>query len=886
MEEQHEIVVLLRQCIRSKDARRGVSLHAAIGARGLDRVKLIQDLLVHMYAKCGRLDRAVQVFQAMDHPTSTSFNILAAAYAANGRLDDARATFDRNPAKDTVSWNTLISAFARAGRGHQALALFQGMERDEVTPNVVTYLGVIQACASLRDLETGKSIHDRIVAIHPRLDPKLAVALINMFGRCRCVARARAVFDRLDYRDTVAWNVLMSAHAQNGHLEEARAIFFGEMPPEKRSVVSWNVIISACAQAGRAADALELFHVMGEQGFEADDVTFLAALDASSVLGDLKRGEQIHCAIIRSRGRVPSLKVGNALISMYGKCGSPGDAWNLFCRQETRDVVSWNAALAALAQNGRVAEARQLFDRMPCRDVVSWNTMISALARSGLPGQAIQLLSSMTAEVKANAITFVSAVDACAGLGVISEGRKLHRLVREAGCELELNVQNSLINMYGKCGSVGEARGVYDGMPYRDVVSWNGMLAAYCANGHLRQAKLLFDEVPDWDVISWNIMVAGMARGGRSRDALRLFASMDVEAIETDEITVIAVLDACGSLSDLAAGREIQGLCTSISSSTKVWNSLIYFYGRCKRSDEARSTFDRMKEWDLVSWTAMVGAYSLGGDLEAAKACFEAMPEHDVAAWNAMLTAFIQNGCGSEALASFKLMEARGIDANEISLTSIPEACLRPPAHTKDAEFVYARSVSSGIRSVLIDNALIRMLGKCCNAARARRTFNQMSERSVVSWNSMVAAYAHSGHLAEAGEVATHMIVEGEMPNEVTSVILLASYSHAGMLFRSIAHFVKMQREFWILPEADHFSCMVDVLARSGRLRDAEQLVATMSYEPDMQVWLALVGGCNMHGHVQGGALAAQQAWELDPQSSAPYILTSNLYKASPVVRT
>ncbi|EFJ04920.1 hypothetical protein SELMODRAFT_138070, partial [Selaginella moellendorffii] len=300
------------------------------------------------------------------------------------------------------------------------------MERDEVTPNVVTYLGVIQACASLRDLETGKSIHDRIVAIHPRLDPKLAVALINMFGRCRCVARARAVFDRLDYRDTVAWNVLMSAHAQNGHLEEARAIFFGEMPPEKRSVVSWNVIISACAQAGRAADALELFHVMGEQG-----------------------------------------------------------------------------------------------------DVVSWNTMISALARSGLPGQAIQLLSSMTAEVKANAITFVSAVDACAGLGVISEGRKLHRLVREAGCELELNVQNSLINMYGKCGSVGEARGVYDGMPYRDVVSWNGMLAAYCANGHLRQAKLLFDEVPDWDVISWNIMVAGMARGGRSRDALRLFASMD-----------------------------------------------------------------------------------------------------------------------------------------------------------------------------------------------------------------------------------------------------------------------------------------------------------------------------------------------------------------------
>ncbi|KAJ9672867.1 hypothetical protein PVL29_026213 [Vitis rotundifolia] len=144
-----------------------------------------------------------------------------------------------------------------------------------------------------------------------------------------------------------------------------------------------------------------------------------------------------------------------------------------------------------------------------------------------------------------------------------------------------------------------------------------------------------------------------------------------------------------------------------------------------------------------------------------------------------------------------------------------------------------------------------------------------------VSWNSMLKAYAMHGQGKEALQLFSRMDAQ---PDGATFVALLSACSHAGMVEEGAKIFETMSNNHGIVPQLDHYACMVDILGRAGRISKAKELINKMPIEPDSVVWSALLGGCRKHGETKFAKLATVKLKELDPNNSLGYVLMSNIF--------
>jgi pentatricopeptide repeat protein len=187
--------------------------------------------------------------------------------------------------------------------------------------------------------------------------------------------------------------------------------------------------------------------------------------------------------------------------------------------------------IAGYSQSGNVGEALNLFEKAPSRDVISWNTMISTYAQSGCFDEAFSLYKKMLpAGVKPNATTFASIIPACANSAALQQGRCVHDDIIRSGVESRVFVGSALVDMYAKCGSIEDARQVFDQMPERNVVSWTAMIVGYAINGYGKEALKLFEEMQQTDAKPNNITFVGIlsacCHAGLVDDGLRYFDSM------------------------------------------------------------------------------------------------------------------------------------------------------------------------------------------------------------------------------------------------------------------------------------------------------------------------------------------------------------------------
>eukprot|EP00249_Psilotum_nudum_P012827 c24006_g16_i1 orf=3-1022(+) len=338
-------------------------------------------------------------------------------YGKCGSSVDARRVFDAMRSPTVVCWNSVIAAYGQNGNVNEALLLLLQMQQKGMEPDSITFVSILTACTSLGALTEGKVIHANIIAAGLVRDVTVGNSLVNMYGKCKSVNDARRVFDEMRIRNVVSWTVMIAAYCQNGHGKKA----------------------------------LELFLQMQEGGVKPDNITYLTILDACAGLVALAEGKVIHASIVSS-GLESDVVVGNSLINMYGKCGSPLNARRVFEKMCLRNVVSWTSVITAYGQNGNYKEALELFWQMQ---------------QEGL-----------TLDI----VTFVTILDTCGNLAALTEGKVIHALIVASGLESNDTVCNALINMYGKCGSLQDARTVFDKMPQRDVVLWATMIAAYSQN--------------------------------------------------------------------------------------------------------------------------------------------------------------------------------------------------------------------------------------------------------------------------------------------------------------------------------------------------------------------------------------------------------------------
>ncbi|KAL5975659.1 Pentatricopeptide repeat-containing protein, chloroplastic [Asimina triloba] len=649
--------------------------------------------------------------------------------------------------------------------------------------------------------------------------------------------------------------------------------------------------ISLACMRGDLREALRMLDSSAsDSSTSIDENTYISLLRLCEWKRAAPEGVHVYHHICSSTSfRHFSVQLGNALLSMFVRLGNLLDAWVVFGKMAERDVFSWNVMVGGYAKAGFLDEALNLYHRM--------------LWEEG---------------VRPDLYTFPCVLRACGGIPDLDRGREIHAHVIRFGYESEVDVANAVLTMYAKCGDICAARRLFDGMPLRDLISWNAMISGCFENDKILQG-------------------------------LRLFLKMLNLSLEPDLMTMTIVVSACELLRDVRLGKEIHGYTvkTDFDADVSVCNALIHMYGCTGESELAEKVFGGMLHKDVVSWTSMISVYDKNGfpskalktfeqmmsagivpdDISVARvlsACsclglldrgtqlhklasrrgllsctvvanmlidmyskcscidkawevFNQMPEKNVISWTSMILGFRTNNRSFEALNLFRKIQF-DCKPNAVTLVAALSTCASIGALTSGKE-IHAYVLRSGLEDVgFIPNALLDMYVKSGRMELADIQFNIHKSKDVTSWNIMLTGCVKPGFGALAVELFERMMEAGVSPDEVTFIALLNACSRSGMVSQGREYFNRMRQNYLVTPNVKHYTCVVDLLGRAGHLEEAHEFIREMPIMPDAGVWGALLNACRIHRQVVLGELAARFIFELDSESVGYYVLLCKLY--------
>ena len=219
-----------------------------------------------------------------------------------------------------------------------------------------------------------------------------------------------------------------------------------------------------------------------------------------------------------------------------------------------------------------------------------------------------------------------------------------------------------------------------------------------------------------------------------------------------------------------------------------------------------------------------------------------------------------------------------GIPTDAMTMVSILQACTSSGA-LQQGRWVHEQLVRTCMEiNVYLGAALINMYARCGSIEEARRVFEGMSQRDLVTWTAIICGYGMHGLADFAESLFLGMVDAGIRPDSVTFVGVLAGFSHKGMVEKGWQYFNKMTIDYHIKPALEHYSCMVDMLGRAGRLSEAEELVRKMVVKPDSSIWGGLLNACKIHKNVDMAERVVREVLLLDPTNAGWYVLMSNIY--------
>jgi pentatricopeptide repeat protein len=226
-------------------------------------------------------------------------------------------------------------------------------------------------------------------------------------------------------------------------------------------------------------------------------------------------------------------------------------------------------------------------------------------------------------------------------------------------------------------------------------------------------------------------------------------------------------------------------------------------------------------------------------------------------------------------------MEQEGVKPDKVTFNTVLNACASLAVLDKGRQ-VHACIIKAGFeRDVFVGNALVDMYSKAGSLEDARQAFDNISLRDVVSWSTMILAYAQHGHGQEALQLFEQMQQEGVKPDLITFMGVLSACSNVGLVDEGQRYFQSMSRDHALTPTVEHYGCMVDILGRAGCIKEVQQVILEMPVQPDSALWGSLLAACKLQGNVEVGEWAAENRLKLEPQNAGTYILLSNIYAAA-----
>ena len=718
--------------------------------------------------------------------------------------------------------------------------------RDEAT-----YASLLRWCGHNKALSQGRDIHHAIVRCGLSRSHFLQNHLLYMYGKLGQMHTTFYIFGRMRRKD----------------------------------VFSWNFMIKACVQEGHGNLAIDLFNQMQRESIMPDNILIVNLLPSCECSDGISK---LHARLIGS-GYEEDLALGTTLIKLYGKYGCVDDSRNVFNKMVDMDTMCWTAMIAVYAQHKQIKEAMEVFEGMiqfniclddvtflnavsACAscgdmlegmkvhflmaytgvesnqaldnavlhmyskfgtiddvwylfrmmdepDVVSWTAMITSYVHQGSVINSFQVLNQMHEEgILPNKLTFMSIISVCTSPRFLKLATHVHSCIAFSEYMSEVSICNALINMYGKCGDVYDACGVFENMRSKDVVSWNTIIHV-CTNHE------------------------------QGNSPFQYFKQMQNQGTLPDDITFVKVLDAISNQRSLHEGKQI--------------HACIYSKGF---------------ESNIVVATALVNMYGRHGCMKRTSVLFDEMYDRDTIAWNAMIELHAQEGEEKYAFQVYEQMQQEGVLPEKSTYVSILSTC-RIHSMLTESKCTHARIMvrQCGLDLVL-GNALLNTYAKCGHHGDARKMFQDLHVRDVVSWNTLIAAYSQNGKAKKALETFLSMRKEGVSPNGVTFINILSACSHCGLIDEACQILLSMHVHYSIKPNVEHYNCLIDLLGRMGRLDEAEKWLHEMPMEPTYISWFILLNSCKHYLDVKRAQNIAEQMFVLDPNDVTPYILLSNIY--------
>ncbi|KAE9591552.1 hypothetical protein Lal_00039041 [Lupinus albus] len=418
-------------------------------------------------------------------------------------------------------------------------------------------------------------------------------AEITILGRHGKVSEARKLFDEMPHRDLVSYNSIITVYLKNKDLTIAETIF-NSMP--QRNIVAESAMIDGYAKGGRLDDARKLFDEMPER----NEFSW------------------------------------TSMISGYFRCGRIEEAMHLFDQMPRKNVVSWTTVVLGFARNGLMDRAREFFDVMPEKNTIAWTAMVKSYLDNGFFNEAYKLFLEMPQK---NIRSWNIIISGCLSANRVNEAIQLFELMPDRS-----HVSwTAMVSGLAQNKMIGIARKYFDLMPYKDLAAWTAMITAYVDEVLLDEAREIFNLLPEKNVVAWNTMIDGYARNGDEGEALRFFVLMLRSCYRPNETTMTSVVTSCDGMLELMQVHAIV----------------------------IRLGFDH----DTWLTNTLITLYSKSGDLCSALLVFELHKSKDVVTWTAMVVAFSNHGHGQHALQLFACMIVSGIKPDEVTFVGLLSAC-------------------------------------------------------------------------------------------------------------------------------------------------------------------------------------------------------------------
>lgn len=606
----------------------------------------------------------------------------------------------------------------------------------------------------------------------------------------------------------------------------------------------------------------------------------------------------------------------NILITKHAKAGELEAARHLFDEMPDRTVVSWNTLISGYSRWERYNEALALASLMHHCNVklneTSFSTLLSVCAHSGSLCHGKQFHSLV---LKSGLVNFD-----LVGSSLLHFYSRCCKIEEAKLVFDELHDVNELLwslMLLGnvQCNMMSDALDIFQKMPTPDVVAWTTLISGYAKReNESKRALELFMWMRSSEVLPNEFTLDCVIRTCARLRFIRLGKVVHGLCIKwgfdfDDSIggALIEFYCDCEVIDDAMRVYEKVGeACLNVS------NSLINGLISAKRINEAELIFYDLKERNPISYNLMIKGYAINGLVEKSKRLFEKMSpktltssntmisvysrygelekavkifdetkgERNCVTWNSMMSGYILNNQHEEALKLYVTMCRSSIDYTRSTFSVLFHAC-SCLGILQQGQLLHAHVTKTPFESnVYVGTALVDMYSKCGRLTDAERSFITIPSPNVAAWTALINGYACHGLGSEAISLFESMLAQGVVPNAATFVSILSACAHAGLVDEGLAIFCSMKRCYGVTPTIEHYTCLVNLLGRSGHVREAEEFIRVMpiEIEADGVIWGTLLNACWFWKDMEVGERAAEKLFSLDPKMISGFVILSNIY--------